>query len=138
MTVVIDTNGVLPMLGLRHRFSVILDAWTIGRFVWAYSTEILLEFEEIAAPRIGPARWRDFLSLLEFVAARHGNLRRLSPRFRFRVISADPDDDKFADCAIVAEAEWIITEDRHFTALGGPGYRPQPISPQEFIRRFLA
>ena len=25
-------------------------------------------------------------------------------------------DDKFADCAIAAEAEWILTEDRHFAA----------------------
>ncbi len=137
MTVVIDTNAVLPMLGLRHRFSAILDAWTIGRFDWALSTEILLEYEEIVASRIGPARWRDFISLLEVVAVRHGNLRRISPQFRFRVISADPDDDKFVDCAIVADAECIITEDGHFDVLAGAGYRPQPISPQEFIRRFL-
>ncbi len=137
MTVVIDTNAVLPVLGLRHRFSVILDTWTIGRFDWALSTEILLKYEEIVAPRIGPARWHDFISLLDIVAVRHGNLRRISPQFRFRVISADPDDDKFVDCAIVADAEWIITEDGQFDVLVSAGYRLQPMLPREFIRRFL-
>ena len=126
------------MLGLRHPFSAILDAWTAGRFVWALTTEILLEYEEIVAARVGPARWQDFISLLDMVAARHGNLRRVSPQFRFRIISADPDDDKFADCAIVADAEWVLTEDGHFGALVGSSYRPQPISPREFIRRFLS
>jgi predicted nucleic acid-binding protein len=75
--------------------------------------------------------------LLDLVAARRGNLRRVSPQFRFRVISADPDDEQFVDCAIVADAEWIITEDGHFDVLAGAGYRPQPIAPQELIRRFL-
>lgn len=62
--------------------------------------------------------------------------RQAESSFRFRLIAADA-DNKFADCAIAAEADFIITEDRHFDALFGSGYKPQPISPGEFIRRFL-
>ena len=67
MTVVIDTNAILPLLGLRQRLSAILDAWTMGRFAWAISSEILLEYEEIVQPRIGRVRWEQFAMLLDAV-----------------------------------------------------------------------
>lgn len=68
---------------------------------------------------------------------RPASLTFVSPTYRFRLISADPDDDKFAECAIAAEAEWIITEDAHFNAMNGSGHKPQPIAPEDFIRRFV-
>ena len=62
----------------------------------------------------------------------------VSPSFFFRTITADRDDDKFADCAITAHADWIVTEDGHFQALVGSGFKPQPIKPADFIERVLA
>ena len=102
------------------------------------STAILLEYEEIFVPRLGAARWREFLELLDVIAELRGNLRHVEASFRFHLIAADPDDDKFVDCAIAAEAEWIITEDAHFDALRGSGHKPQPIAPAQFIARFLS
>lgn len=32
---------------------------------------------------------------------------------------ADPDDDKFVDCAIAGNADFIVTNDRHFRVLKG-------------------
>ena len=61
----------------------------------------------------------------------------MSPSFFFRTISADRDDDKFADCAIAANADYIITSDKHFAPLIGSGYKPQSITPEEFISRHL-
>jgi predicted nucleic acid-binding protein len=49
----------------------------------------------------------------------------------------DADDNKFANCAIVAHADFIITEDKHFAPLANAGYKPQPISALEFIERYL-
>ena len=77
------------------------------------------------------------MALLDAMEVRRRNLLRITPHFRFHAIPADPDDDKFADCAIAVEANWIITEDRHFNALVGSGYQPQPVTPEEFIRRFI-
>ncbi|MEO5913852.1 MAG: hypothetical protein ABIS50_06440 [Luteolibacter sp.] len=53
-------------------------------------------------------------------------------------MSADRDDDKFADCAITADADFIVTSDSHFRVLNGSGYRPQPITPEAFIDRYLS
>lgn len=47
------------------------------------------------------------------------------------------DDNKFVDCAIAAQADYIITADHHLAALNGSGYKPRPISPQEFIQAHL-
>ena len=74
---------------------------------------------------------------IEIAGQTRGVIRHVSPTFRFNLMTADPDDDKFADCAIAAEAEWIITGDRHFDVLIGSGYKPQPMMPEEFIRRHL-
>lgn len=137
MTFCVDTNVLLPMLSLTHPARTIRQAWMQGRFIWALSTEILLEYEEIALPRIGQRRWQEFRDLLELASVLHGNVRKTYPTYRFHLITACPDDDKFADCAITAEADYIITSDKHFNALIGSGYKPQPITPEEFITRFL-
>ncbi len=45
------------------------------------------------------------------------NVLRLDPHFRFHLIEADKDDNKFVDCAIAANARYIVTEDHHFNVL---------------------
>ena len=137
MIVVIDTNVLLPLLGREHPCGVILDAYLAGKFAWAVSNETLLEYEEVVLERIGRARFDRFTWLLESAAQIHRSLLRISPSFRFHLITADTDDDKFADCAIAADADWIITGDHHFDVLIGSGYKAQPVPPEEFIRRHL-
>jgi len=45
------------------------------------------------------------------------NVLRVDAQFRFHLITADEDDNKFVDCAIVANAEYIVSNDNHFNAL---------------------
>lgn len=137
MIVVLATNVLLQALNRNNPFAVILEAWHRRRLTWAISTDILLEYEEVITRRSGAARWQVFGRLLELAAMHGPNVIQISPSFFFRTISADRDDDKFADCAISANADYIITQDAHFKPLIGSGYRPQPISSSEFIARFL-
>ena len=37
--------------------------------------------------------------------------------YHFGLITEDPDDNKFVDCAIAADAELIVTNDKHFDVL---------------------
>ena len=48
---------------------------------------------------------------------RANNVLRIDARFHFGLIVADPDDNKFVDCAIVSGAECIVTNDSHFDVL---------------------
>lgn len=37
---------------------------------------------------------------------------------QLKVVLADPDDDKFIECAVVANAEIVVSEDKHLLELG--------------------
>ena len=86
---------------------------------------------------MGAAGAAKMVRFIELAALTRDTIQHVSPTFRFRAIPSDPDDDKFADCAITAGAEFVITEDRHFLPLAEAGYKPKPITPEEFIRRHL-
>lgn len=45
------------------------------------------------------------------------NVVKVTPTFFFNLIVADPDDNKFVDCAICGTAELIVTNDGHFNVL---------------------
>ncbi len=137
MIVVIDTNVVLSMFKRGHPNRPIFDAWAAGRLRWAISTEILLEYEETAARMTHPAYIALVFQTMNAVESVRQNIDRVSPSFRFHLIVADPDDNKFADCAIAAAAEFIIIGDQHFEVMRGSGYKPQPVTPEEFIRLHL-
>jgi len=137
MTVVIDTNVLNGMLGSGHPYSTIRVAWLAGRFQWALSTDILAEYEEIVGKMRGRIKAAEMLDFIQEWGAHQGLLIEVSPSYFFRTISADSDDDKFADCAIAAHADYIITSDKHFAPLIGSGFKPQPVTPEDFIARFL-
>ena len=136
MTVCIDTNTLIQLFGKRSRLRAIAVAVMEGRIGLGVSTAILLEYEEVAAAMYGPAFAREVMNFLDLALAA-GSVRHCDPRFHFRLIVADPDDDIFADCAIAAAASYIVTEDGHFESMRNSGYQPQPVTPEEFIQRFL-
>ena len=138
MIVCLDTNTVVQALAEGHPFHPILDAWVAGHISWAVSTEVLLEYEEVLTRMSGAARWRKLARLMDLAELTSGNLLRVTPSFHFHIITTDLDDNIFTDCAVTAGADYLITEDQHFAALRNAGYKPQPITPGEFILRFVA
>jgi putative PIN family toxin of toxin-antitoxin system len=138
MTVCLDTGVFLQMFGRKQPFYHILRALLDGWLMLAVSTEILLEYEEIIIKLSGAERWRDVAAFLELLTQLHGNIRQIEPHYRFGVVAADPDDNKFCDCAIAAEADFVVTEDNHFAELKSAGFKPKPITPEDFIRRYLS
>lgn len=137
MKVVLDTNSLVRVFGRKSPFAAIEAGLREGRLTLAVSTPILLEYEEVIVRYSNSTRWQDLWRFFCLIGLAHGNVHNIGPQYRFHTIIGDPDDDKFADCAIVADADFIITEDKHFRALIGTGYKPQPITPQDFVSRFL-
>ena len=41
----------------------------------------------------------------------------MDPHFRMGIITADPDDNKFVDCAFAAGADYLVSEDNGFRKL---------------------
>jgi putative PIN family toxin of toxin-antitoxin system len=92
------------------------------------STAILLEYEEVVTRLSGRERWNQIAALFDQLEALHGTIRRIDPTFRFNVITADPDDNKFVDCAIAAQAEFVVTDDQHFSPLATSGCAPKVVT----------
>lgn len=138
MLVVIDTHVLLRLFGRRGQHRELREALLNGRVSCAVSTDVLLEYEELVVAKAGREAWENIRRLLRLLSIRYGTVVEVEPTFRFQVISVDPDDNKFTDCAIVANADFVITEDAHFAPLASAGYKPQVISPTEFIQRFLS
>ena len=49
--------------------------------------------------------------------AKMPNTKMVQVYYHLRLITADPDDDKFVDCAFKANARYIVTEDHHYDIL---------------------
>ncbi len=84
-----------------------------GNLEICVSPEILLEYEEIISEKISS---RMAAILMEALTNRQ-NLVRTTPTWRFNLITQDPDDNKFVDCAICGMAEYIVSNARHFDVL---------------------
>jgi putative PIN family toxin of toxin-antitoxin system len=135
MRVCIDTNVLLQLFGTSRPYRQITDALQDGSLQLAVSNEILLEYEEIITQLSGRGRWQAIEVFLHGISRLHASVLYVEPQFRFRVITADPDDNKFIDCAIAAEVDFILTFDHHFDAIHGSGYKPIPVSPDEFVAK---
>lgn len=137
MRVCIDTNVLIQIFGRAGPFGRIADVLQQGRLELAVSNEILLEYEETLTRLSGQARWQMVWRFLEGVSRLHNNVLYVEPHFRFQLIATDPDDNKFADCAVAVEADFILTNDRHFDVLSSSGYKAKPIEPGLFIANHL-
>ena len=77
------------------------------------SNEILEEYIEVIGRNLKPV----FADMISNVILNSDNVILVDPTFSFGLITADPDDNKFVDCAIVSNARYIVTQARHFNVL---------------------
>jgi putative PIN family toxin of toxin-antitoxin system len=137
MIICIDTNVLVQLFGRHEAGRPLRMALLNGDIDLALSNEILLEYEEMVTRLSGSARWKQIENFLTLIYQLNSNVRFIEPHFRFQIVINDPDDNKFADCAISAEADHIVTGDRDFDVLIGSGYKPQPITIEAFVKRYL-
>ena len=133
--VVIDTNCLVQMISKHSPYRKIWDAFLGKQFVLCVSNEILEEYQEILEKQTTTEIAENVVLLL----INQRNVRFVDPHFRLRIITADPDDDKFVDCAFAAGADVIVSEDSHFDALK---HTPFPVvsvmTMDEFMKRNLS
>ena len=111
--VVLDTNCLLQSISMRSKYYKVWDSFIKGDYILCLTNEILEEYEEIIASHMSPTAAK----LAVETILRANNLKRIDAQFRFGLITADPDDNKFVDCAIAANADYIVSEDSHFNIL---------------------
>jgi putative PIN family toxin of toxin-antitoxin system len=75
---------------------------------------------------------RETKSKLVAILQEKRNIELVIPSKHYAVIREDPEDDKFIDCAVEAQADYIISGDEHLLRVRV--YQGTPIySPKEFL-----
>ena len=111
--IVLDTNSLIQSIPPKSNYHAIWQSFLDGTNTLCVSTEILAEYEEILQRLTNI----DTTQLVIELIVNNPHTLMFSPYYHFELITSDPDDNKFVDCAIVASAKYIVTEDRHYDVL---------------------
>jgi putative PIN family toxin of toxin-antitoxin system len=127
--VVIDSNVFISAFGWDGKPEAVLRLVEQGRLI-NYTTEAIFDelMRVVAYPKLKFPQSLQ-IKILEFVFFWSRFVRREE---NIAVVTDDPKDDMFIECAISAGANFIISGDPHLLALGS--YRNVKIvSPAEFL-----
>jgi putative PIN family toxin of toxin-antitoxin system len=113
MRVVLDTNSLIVSIGRKSKFRPIFDALLSGQITLVISNDVLSEYIEILEQRTNIIVAENIGNLL----IRSPDVDKVEIYFKWAAIYADADDNKFVDCALNGNAQFIITDDRHFNIL---------------------
>lgn len=109
MTVVLDTNVVVSACFWKGPPHPCLAFWARGRFQAIISPPLLAEYEETyqeLCPRYSdrsPSNW---------IAALAEAAELVFPVERVTGVTTDPFDDMVLECALAAEAEYLVSGDK--------------------------
>lgn len=133
MIVVLDTNVLVSGIFYSGPPSTILRAWRQRKLRLALTPPMLEEYSQVAV-RLGQ-RFPDvdITPIIELIAVESD---MYAPASLEHQICADPDDDMFVAAAVAAEAEAIVSGDKHL--LDVSGYQGiLVLTPRGFVERFL-
>ncbi len=127
---VLDTNCLIQIVSPRSKYHTLWEDLVRGEHVLCVSNEIIEEYIEIMQQLMG-------YTVAEYVIKTILNskfVEIIAPYYHFHLIEADEDDNKFVDCAIVAGAKCIVTNDHHYDILKSiPFPRVEVVNLVEFI-----
>ena len=112
MRIVLDTNSLIQCVAYHSVYRSVWQSVLSGQNALCVTNEILFEYEEILGRYFSPQFADAVIS-----AILESNVVRVNPNYHFNLITADPDDNKFVDCAIQANARYIVTNDHHYDIL---------------------
>ena len=113
LKIVLDTNVLLVSLSETSKYHWIYTKLIQEDFFLFISNEVLTEYEEIFETRINQGISKKTIRLLLTLP----NIYFVNPYFSWNLISVDPDDNKFIDCAFFGNVDYIVTNDKHFDIL---------------------
>lgn len=110
--VLIDTNAIVSALSCKSVFHWLIKL-IIDEVIEVFVTdEILLEYEEVLKRKYSAAVADNFLIALKELP----NVHFIQIYYRWNVLK-DADDNKFVDCYVAANANYLITNDNGFDLL---------------------
>ena len=113
MRIVLDTNCLIQSIPQKSPFRAVWDSFLSGENVLCVSNAIIEEYMEILQRLTD----EQTASLVIKTMVESPFVEFITPYYQFHLITSDPDDNKFVDCAIAATARFVVTNDHHYDVL---------------------
>ena len=130
--IVLDTNCLLQALPSKSPYHKIWTDILGGKISLCVNTDILEEYEEMIAQKSTPEIANNVVEAIVNLST----TTLQNTYVHFELLPADSDDNKFVDCAVASDAEYIVTNDKHFNPLKEiPWPKVEIIKITEFIKQ---
>ena len=113
MKVVLDTNILLVSIATKSRYRVIFDSLINNDLTLIISNEILSEYSEVIGRKTNMVIANNISEMLLSLQ----NVHKQEVYYRWDLIEKDKDDNKFVDCAIAGNVDYLVSNDKHLKCL---------------------
>lgn len=110
---VIDINVLLSSISRSSKTRAIFDSIRFGKLHLCVSNEIIDEYFEILENKTSFNVAKNITNLILSL----GNTKFINIYFAWDLVTFDPDDSKYVDCYLNANADYLVTNDKHFNEL---------------------
>ena len=111
--IILDTNVLLVSISSKSPYHCIFEQLINGAYDLSVTSEILMEYEEIIERKYNSEVAKDVIRTLLTLP----NVQKTIVYYKWNIIEADSDDNKFVDCAVTVNATGIVKQDKHFNVL---------------------
>ena len=113
LRIVLDTNVLVASISRKSPFHWVWVAFLEGKYQLCVTTDILDEYAEIIERYFSEIDAENTLTQIML----SDNVVKIIRFYEWNAIEQDADDNKFFDCAVAANAHYLVSEDRHFNIL---------------------
>jgi putative PIN family toxin of toxin-antitoxin system len=113
LKLVLDTNVLLVSISSQSSYHWLFQKLLLGAFDMCLTHDILIEYEEVISQKWNPEIAKNVLRTLLLLPHVH----QVITYYHWNLIYDDADDNKFVDCAVSANAHYLVTHDKHFNVL---------------------
>ncbi len=113
MRIVLDTNALLVFLSSGSKYYPVFEALVKEKYSLLLSNDIDPECFEVITEKASSSVLNRFMEGI----FKLDNIAVVDVFYYWNLITNDPDDNKFSDCAIAGNADYLITNDADFNVL---------------------
>lgn len=113
LKIVVDTNALLVSISSFSKYHWFFKLITERKIEICITNDILSEYEEIIERHLGSETAKSVVKLLLEL----DNVLQINTFYKYNLITADIGDNKFVDCYLAGNCDYIITNDKHFNIL---------------------